>query len=581
MKFAVWPCLLGLLIPAFAGTSAAQTVATKDIVGAYAKAAIQNGQAIGVGVAVIHGHAVPKLFTFGNSFVGSGATPSRLFQSSDLFQIASVTKVFTTNLLGQAVRKNRVSLDDPLSHYTAQLGTLEPLTRQVTLKELADFTGGIDDLAPLCTQDPVPGCLPSGRPDISHYSAGDFVRFFRHTVPYDFTQSSPVPAAEVPAPYSYSNYGVGLLGLLLASRDGKLSNGDLKRWFDKVQDEILTPLGMNDTYLNVPTEQAPRLAGGYQQALARAQVANGQVSSITLSDTGANYTQAPAIHIRGGGGTGARATATLSGHKVGSVTLTRGGSGYLTPAKITLTNGGSTATASAQIIVDHGQVVVIAMNAGGAGYVRAPTVTITGGRAESGRDATATAQIVNGRVAYLTIVDPGDGYVTPLSVVIDPGNAATNAIPIWAPAGALTTTLTDLGAFTRAALLAQQPGSLVPRAVAQGFAIAETPYACGVGSDPDLSACPAGAMQSGLSWAVQPADDLNGIPAVISKDGSLPGFSTFIVLMPTEKIAVAVMVNSRSPQTVSGTVPAAAATLANNILYTMFAACQSPGGCPH
>jgi CubicO group peptidase (beta-lactamase class C family) len=578
MKLLGVSCAGALL--ALLAISDAQAASTKQIVDSYAKALIRDGQAVGVGVAVIYGPAAPKFFTYGNSVVGSGGTLARPFRADDLFEIGSVTKVFTTNLLGQDVHRKRVSLSDPLSNYATQLGTLKPLTSEVTLLELADFTGGMRDYAPLCSQEQIPGCLPNGRPPIEQYTAADFAAFFRETVPRDYNQTPPVPVTSLPAPYFYSDYSVGLLGLLLASRDAPLGNRDLTRWFNKVEHRILAKLGMQDTFLNVPPAQLPRRAGGYQQALARAEVSGGALTDITLISTGARYAQAPRVRVRGGGGTGAQATATLNGDKVSAITLTNGGSGYLAPATVAFNNGGSTTEAVAQVIIENGRVAAVAVLAGGAGYTQVPTVTINGGRLASGQDATATAHLVNGRVGYVTVDDGGEGYVEPLSVVIEPGGPQENAVPIWAPAGALTTTLADLAKFTRAALLSQRRATLVPPAIAHGFRIAEAAYAC-TGPNPDLSTCPTDAMRSGLSWAVQPADKANRIPSVISKNGGLPGFSTQISLMPDADLAIVVLVNSRSPETTQTAGPTSPSVrIANNVLYALFAACRSPSGCP-
>jgi len=46
----------------------------------------------------------------------------------------------------------------------------------------------------------------------------------------------------LPAPYKYSNAGIGLLSYLLATASGKT-------WEDQVNSEILQPLGMADTTL--------------------------------------------------------------------------------------------------------------------------------------------------------------------------------------------------------------------------------------------------------------------------------------------------------------------------------------------
>ena len=45
------------------------------------------------------------------------------FATDSIFEIASVTKVFTTNLLGQAVFEKRLKLSDSLAQFPRQLGS--------------------------------------------------------------------------------------------------------------------------------------------------------------------------------------------------------------------------------------------------------------------------------------------------------------------------------------------------------------------------------------------------------------------------------------------------------------------------
>lgn len=579
MRSTIGLCLASAGIALLPASSLAQP-SVRTIVEPIARPFVQDGMTVGVGVAVINGTAPTRFFGYGWAVAPTSTTPGRRFRPDGLFQIGSVTKVFTTNLLGQAVHEGGLALSDPLSAFSEQLGSLRPLTGQITLQQLADFTGGVVDYAPLCSQSGVPGCLPNPRPPVTQYTAADFAAYFAGMVPQDFTKNPSIPASALPAPYYYSDYSVGMLGLLLASRDAPLGNADLNRWLRQVRQRILAPLGMHDTYLRVPAAQSDRLVSGYAPAIARATVTNGAITGVEILSAGGLYASAPAIRIRGGGGQGATATATLDGPHVSAIDVTSGGSGYIAPAQVSFSDGGSSTEAEAEAVIRNGRIAAIIVREGGAGYQRVPTVTITGGRTTTGRDATATAHVVNGQVGYLTIDDGGAGYVPNLSVVIASGGTTFNQIPIWAPAGALTTSLRDLSKFARAALLLRSNGNRMPAALADGFAISQTAYAC-TGPDPDLSTCPAGAMRSGLSWAVQPADTVSGVPSVIAKDGGLSGYSTYVALMPEVELAVVVMANSVStslPPSLTRTAPAA--HIATNILYALFAACQSGGSCP-
>jgi len=554
---------IGLVSPA----AAADKPSVRQIADTYAKQAISSGQAIGIGVAVVLRGQKPQFFTYGDAVVESGGNPAVPFTPNSLFQIGSVTKVFTTNLLGQAVTKGQLGLNTPLSDFHKQLGTLKPSMGAVTLKQLADFTGGIADYAPLCTQSKVPGCLPSGRPTLKQYDGQDFATYFANTVPQNFSANPPKPARKLPAPYYYSDFGVGLLGLLLAERDKPLSNADVAGWNTKIKRQILNPLNMRRTYLNVPKARSGLIAAGYNQATARASVDNGAIADIDLITPGGLYTSAPKVRITGGGGTGAKAVAELDGERVGKINVTAGGSGYVAPATVTFTNGNSTETANAHVIVSKGKVIGVSVDRSGAGYQNAPDVKISGGLAgPNTRNATATAHIADGRVTYISVDDPGKGYVAPLAVVVAPGGSAENAIPIWAPAGSLSSSLSDMAKFAAAAM-PSSPGR--GGDISRGFRIAERPYACASGN-PKLSKCPTGAAQSGLAWSILPKDADNGVPKVVTKDGSLGGYTTFVALMPDKQLGVVVFANSRGTVLATGAPTLVAPQIAKNIFYALY-----------
>ena len=80
----------------------------------------------------------------------------------------------------------------------------------------------------------------------------------------------------------------------------------------------------------------------------------GEVTSVTIDNTGSGYTSAPTVVFTSSSGRGAAATATLgtgsNDGKVVSVTVTNGGTGYSTPPVISFTGGaGSNAAATAVI----------------------------------------------------------------------------------------------------------------------------------------------------------------------------------------------------------------------------------------
>lgn len=553
-----------------AWTGSAQADALEQLVRPLAQPVVAGGAAVGVGVAVIRAGQPPRFFTYGDAALA--ATGNRPFSPDTLFQIGSVTKVFTTNLLGQAVADGRLRLHQPLSSFRRQLGPLQPLTSQVTLAELGAFTGGMGDLAPICGATPTPGCLPSPRPVPADYSAQAFAAFFRASLPTNYQLAPPQPVAALPAPYYYSDFSTGMIGLLLGGASGdRLSNTALRDWYRELDRRLLRPLGMRHTFLHLRAG-ATNVAKGYETALADAQVANGRIVEITLSSAGGLYDEVPPVRIRGGGGGGAAATASVTEGGISAITLDSGGNGYTAPASVIFTGAGATTEAKAVARIEHGRVAAIAVLAGGTGYLRAPQVTIVGGRSADGRDATATARIANGQVVHVQVDTPGEGYLRPLSVAIAPGGAAQNPIPIWGPAGALSSTLRDMARFATAALGQKEVGGRkVPRAVTAGFKIAQRAYACALGA-PALATCPAIQTRSGLAWEVEPADPANGQPAILAKNGGIDGFSTELMLMPTEGLAVVAFVNTRSFARTTGQPERPAIPIARNIIQALFRA---------
>jgi CubicO group peptidase (beta-lactamase class C family) len=554
----------------------------QEIVETFAQAAIQQGVTPGVGVGIVY---KSRLYTlaFGHADVAS-QTP---FSTDSIFEIGSNTKVFTTNLLGQAVFEKRLKLSDSLSQIPGQLGTfMVPLTGRVTLEELGDFTSGFPDLAPLCSPPPkVPGCLPSGRPPISQYSAQDFVDFFLNTAPMKYNDNPPLAVPSLPAPYFYSDFSVGLLGLLLGTPPGRpVSDNSLNIWLKEVHSRILRPLGMTSTYLYVPANvPEARIAKGYSLALAKVteqQVTGGQITGITVLDGGAGYTSPPSVTISGGGGSDAAASAVLQGDIVNQINVTAPGSGYTARPEAVTTGGGATKSADLLPIVAGGEVIVVEVVDGGSGYTSVPAVMIAGGlnlADPKAKNATAIADIGNGRVTSVTVTNGGAGYLSPLTVTVAPGNAESSGVPIWAPAGALLSTVDDLTRFAAAAL-GRQPRTgtpWLPAPLAAGFKTAETAYACAA-ANPGLSTCPAGTSFSGLAWVIIPADSTNASPEVVTKNGGLTGFSSQIFLVPEREVAVVVLVNaethgvdSETLGVVSTLAGAPAQVLAHNIGYAL------------
>jgi len=162
----------------------------------------------------------------------------RPLNGDTVFEIGSITKVFTALALMDMVLKGEVSLADPVSKYLpAEVKVPERNGKKITLQDLATQSSG----------------LPVGEPsnfDRSNIFGGySKQQFYEYLSGYKLTRD---PGSL----FEYSNIGVSLLGHALSLRDGKDYDG-------MVRARILEPLGLNDTGIRLSPEMKARLAPGH------------------------------------------------------------------------------------------------------------------------------------------------------------------------------------------------------------------------------------------------------------------------------------------------------------------------------
>ena len=176
---------------------------------------------------------------------GKASQDSNLaLDGNSVFEIGSVTKVFTATLLADMVERGEVSLNDPISKYLPK--TVKTPTRdgkEITLFDLATQTSGLPRLpANFAPKDP--------RNPYADYSLDQMYAFLSG---YSLTRG-------IGEKYEYSNFGVGLLGHILSLRAGM-------DYETLVRKRIGEPLGMSDTKIKLTPEMLTRLATGHNPAL--------------------------------------------------------------------------------------------------------------------------------------------------------------------------------------------------------------------------------------------------------------------------------------------------------------------------
>jgi CubicO group peptidase (beta-lactamase class C family) len=162
------------------------------------------------------------------------------FKRETIVEIGSCTKTFTTTLFALAINRNQIVPDASAQKYMPNGYTLR--AQQMTPLELADFTSGMPD-------DPTNLPRRLEQRGIENYTVKEFLTW----------ASNFEPRTHLPAPYKYSNAGIGLLSYLVTTATGKT-------WEEQLHSEILRPLGIADTTLRPTPEQQKRMAEGHNRA---------------------------------------------------------------------------------------------------------------------------------------------------------------------------------------------------------------------------------------------------------------------------------------------------------------------------
>ncbi|HWI85305.1 MAG TPA: serine hydrolase [Sphingomonas sp.] len=192
------------------------------------------GEGIVVGVADASGH---RTFT-------RGPAGEKAFDSNTVFEVGSMSKVFTSLLLADMAIRGEVSIDDPAEKYLPAGATMPSRNgRKITLRDLASHYSGLPRL---------PDNMTFADPD-DPYADYDAKKLLAFLTGYTLTR-------DIGSQFEYSNLGAGLLGYLLA----RAANGDYETL---LRQRITGPLGMGDTAITLTPALQARFAAGHDQYL--------------------------------------------------------------------------------------------------------------------------------------------------------------------------------------------------------------------------------------------------------------------------------------------------------------------------
>jgi len=200
---------------------------------------VETGQAVGIIAGVIDTQG-RQVLASGKISLGGAQVPN----GDTVYEIGSITKVFTSLLLTGMIENGEVKGDDPVANFLPA-GVRVPSRngRQITLLDLSMQVSGLprlpDNLRP-----------PNMANPYVDYDAAKLYDFLsRHQLKRD-------PGER----YEYSNLAVGLLGQALALKAGM-------RYEELLQRCIFEPLGMSSTAITLSDSLKARLAPGYSASL--------------------------------------------------------------------------------------------------------------------------------------------------------------------------------------------------------------------------------------------------------------------------------------------------------------------------
>jgi serine-type D-Ala-D-Ala carboxypeptidase/endopeptidase len=227
---------VALLVASSPAAAVAQSAFPPDAaIQAMLEQRVSDGRAAGIVVGLIEADGSTRILSAGT------AGPGRTLGGGSIFEIGSITKVFTGVLLAEMARGGVVSLDEPVARLLPAEATVPTRGgRQITLEQLSSQNSGLPRL---------PGNLRPTDPlnPYADYTVAQLYEFLAgYTLPRD-------PGAH----FEYSNLGVGLLGHALALRAGMGYEALLR-------ERVLDPLGMEDTGITLSPDARARAAAPHE-----------------------------------------------------------------------------------------------------------------------------------------------------------------------------------------------------------------------------------------------------------------------------------------------------------------------------
>jgi len=204
---------------------------------------IKNKEATCLEIGVLLADGSTQSFGYGRV---SDTGPAVLPDKNTIFQIGSVSKLFTSSLLEYLVQENVIKYSDTVRTILPPSAKLSDDIGKVTVYELATHTSGLP-------REPV--TLKQLRFFINYELTGkNLYGYMDKAWLYDYLKTTKIKNKS--HEFIYSNIGYGILAQLIEVKTGK-------PFQNLVTEKIFTPLNMKDTTFSLSQEQHKREAIGH------------------------------------------------------------------------------------------------------------------------------------------------------------------------------------------------------------------------------------------------------------------------------------------------------------------------------
>lgn len=160
------------------------------------------------------------------------------FTKETVFEIGSITKTFTANLLFQLDEKRIADVNRPVIDYLPEKFSNDSVLRKIILADIASQSSGLPR-------------LPANLDKIKEYTLMQPYEFYNRNHLYSFLAEL---KKVTPGKYEYSNLGFGLLGTITENATALPFESLLNQY-------IFQPLKMDNTYIEAKKNQADTATG--------------------------------------------------------------------------------------------------------------------------------------------------------------------------------------------------------------------------------------------------------------------------------------------------------------------------------